>query len=447
MLSKEENELITRTGPGTPMGNMFRQFWLPALLSSELPQPDCDPVRVMMLSEKLIAFRDTNGQVGLVAESCPHRGASLFFGRNEECGLRCVYHGWKFDVSGSCVDMPNEPAESNFKHKVKAIAYPCSERNGVIWAYLGPRETPPPLPQLETNMLPEGHWWVLAVQRECNWLQAVEGDFDTSHASFLHSGSVRVVDTKPGTFGYYMAKNRAPQYSVVDTPAGVMYTGYREADPGYTYHRIAQFLMPSASMTPTNVLGKRVFNSFSVPMDDEHMIRFYFGQKEPDDHRPFAEVGYSFLNRYPLKFVPNSTDWYGRFRLEENEANDFQVDREAQRKNEEFSGLRGTVVQDQAITISEGPIYDRTTEHLGTSDAAIIQIRRRLIGAAVALEKDGIVPAGVDHPEVWAIRSGGVILPANVDWVAGTEELRKAFVDHPELEEVVTREQGARRQV
>src|ERR1700724_2008629 len=162
MLIQEDNELITRVGPATPMGNLFREYWLPAMLSEELPAPDGDPVRVLMLGEQLIAFRDSTGKVGLLANNCPHRGASLFFGRNEESGLRCVYHGWKFAVDGHCVDMPNEPtlrfaprgapAESDFRTKVKAVAYPTRERGGVVWTYMGPRSVPPPLPDLEPNM-------------------------------------------------------------------------------------------------------------------------------------------------------------------------------------------------------------------------------------------------------------------------------------------------------
>src|SRR5579872_1696137 len=154
MLSREENELLTGTGAGTPAGDYFRRYWLPALLASEVPMPDCPPVRLRVLGEDLIAFRDTQGRVGLVDEFCPHRRASLFLGRNEECGLRCVYHGWKFDVTGECVDMPNEPVESNFKHKIQATAYPCREQGGIIWAYLGPRAEPPPLPDLEWAGLP-----------------------------------------------------------------------------------------------------------------------------------------------------------------------------------------------------------------------------------------------------------------------------------------------------
>src|SRR5579859_4879109 len=157
MLSKEENEILTRVGPGTLMGNLLRRYWTPACLSSELPGSDSDPIRVRLLGENLIAFRDTDGKVGLIQNHCPHRGASLFFGRNEESGLRCVYHGWKFSHDGTCVDMPNEPAESDFKSKVKAVAYPTNESGGIVWVYMGTRADAdlPPLPDLEGNMLDE----------------------------------------------------------------------------------------------------------------------------------------------------------------------------------------------------------------------------------------------------------------------------------------------------
>ncbi|HEU0166216.1 MAG TPA: Rieske 2Fe-2S domain-containing protein, partial [Chloroflexota bacterium] len=156
MLSKEDNELITRVGRGTPMGEALRRYWIPAILSEELPGPDSDPLRVRLLGEDLVAFRDSNGQVGLIQNNCPHRGASLFFGRNEEAGLRCVYHGWKFDTTGQCVDMPNEPAESNFKNKVKATAYPCREIGGVVWTYMGPAHKQPPVPNYVWLRAPEG---------------------------------------------------------------------------------------------------------------------------------------------------------------------------------------------------------------------------------------------------------------------------------------------------
>ncbi len=189
MLSAADNELMCRVGPGTPMGNLLRQYWIPALTPDDL-QPDGPPLRVRLLGENLIAFKTTSGEVGLIQNSCPHRGASMFFGRNEEEGLRCVYHGWKFDTAGDCIDMPSEPAESNFKNKVHTVAYPCVERNGIIWAYMGTRATPPPLPDLPPNLDPN-----CTVQRrleECSYMQCLEGDIDTVHAGFLHSGHVLV---------------------------------------------------------------------------------------------------------------------------------------------------------------------------------------------------------------------------------------------------------------
>src|SRR5215213_6214782 len=179
MLSIEDNEVMCRVGPGTVMGNLMREYWIPAARSDELPSPDCPPLRVRLLGENLIAFRTTSGAVGLMQNSCPHRGASMFFGRNEEEGLRCVYHGWKFDTSGNCVDMPSEPAESNFKNKVHALAYPCRERGGMICTYMGPKKCAyiPYLPMLYANMDPDAK--VNTVLRDCNYMQALEGDIDT----------------------------------------------------------------------------------------------------------------------------------------------------------------------------------------------------------------------------------------------------------------------------
>ena len=210
MLSREDNELLGRVGPTTAMGNLLRQYWIPALMSSELPEPDGPPVRVRLLGENLIGFRTTSGRVGLIQNHCPHRGASLFFGRNEAEGLRCVYHGWKFDRTGACVDMPSEPPESNFASKVRATAYPCVERNDVVWAYLGPRSAPPPLPDLEPNMLAPGEGVVQKVLRECSWFQALEGDIDTGHLSFLHLGALKPEDVPTGSFDYYLLADRAP---------------------------------------------------------------------------------------------------------------------------------------------------------------------------------------------------------------------------------------------
>jgi len=436
MLSKEDNELITRVGPGTPMGNLMREYWVPAMLSSEVPSPDSDPVRVLLLGEKLIAFRDTNGQVGLIQNHCPHRGASLFFGRNEEAGIRCVYHGWKFTVDGTCVDMPNEPAESDFKQKVKAVAYPCHERGGIVWTYMGPRSTPPPLPDLEPNMQPEEQVVLTAIQRECNWLQGLEGDIDTSHLGFLHLGAVQPEDTRGGTFAYYTVNDRAPRYQVVDTDYGAMYGAYRPGGEGQLYWRFAQFLFPFYAMIPTGVLGLQVLVRAWVPMDDTHMMFFSMGSQASTMLQANVNANRRMQprNRPGENLVPDTTDWYGRFRMQANAGNDYLIDRDKQRRMEDYTGIPGIHTQDQAITESMGTIYDREKERLGTSDVMVIRVRRRLMEAARAHAERGVTPPGVDNPEVYRVRSGGAILPKDANWLEATAELRKAFVAHPELD-------------
>jgi phenylpropionate dioxygenase-like ring-hydroxylating dioxygenase large terminal subunit len=432
MLKKEDNERICRVGPGTVMGNFMRQYWLPAMLSSELPGPDSDPVRIMLLGEKLIAFRDTNGRVGLLANNCPHRGASLFFGRNEESGLRCVYHGWKFDTTGQCLDMPNEPAESDFRLKVRASAYPTHEQGGIVFAYLGPRSVPPPMPDLEPLSLAVETLATIAVQRECNWLQGLEGEIDTSHFGFLHYGAADPETAEPGSFQYYAVKDRAPRYAVLDTDYGAMYGAHRPAMPGMKYWRIAHFLFPFWAMIPTGVLGLQKIARAWVPMDDQHTLFFSVSPNpsvDPKHARPYPrripQVG-------PL--LLNTTDWFGRFRLQNNARNDYNIDRDMQRRREDFTGIRGIHDQDQAVTESMGGIYDRSTEHLGSSDAMVIRVRRRLLEAADALAERGTVPFSVDHPEVYRQRSGGVFLAEDANWIEATAELRKAYVDHKGLD-------------
>jgi phenylpropionate dioxygenase-like ring-hydroxylating dioxygenase large terminal subunit len=426
MLSREDNELLCRVGPDTPVGALIRQYWIPALLASEVPEPDGAPVRVRLLGENLIAFRATSGRVGLIQNHCPHRGASLFFGRNEGEGIRCVYHGWKFDCEGACVDMPNEPPESNFKSKVRARAYPCVERNDIVWAYMGPRETPPPLPDIEPNLLPRGEYAIQKVLRECNWFQALEGDVDTSHLGFLHLGAVKPERATPGSFDYYTVADRAPRYAVVDTDFGTSYGAYRPAEADTYYWRIAHFLFPFFTMIPTGVLGTQILVRAWVPIDDDHVMFWSIAAPRTRQGRGAAggATGPGF------EFLPDTTDWLGRFRLTQNKDNDYLLDREAQRTTS-YTGIPGIPQQDQAITESMGPIIDRTQEHLGSSDAMIIRSRRRVIAAARALRDRGVTPPGVDRPEVYRYRSGGVILPRDADWLEATRELQKAFTEPP----------------
>ena len=439
MLSQKDNDELCRVGPGTIMGNLMRQYWIPALKSDELPAYDCPPVRVKLLGEELIAFRTTSGAVGLIQNACPHRGASMFFGRNEEEGLRCVYHGWKFDVTGACVDMPSEPAESNFRTKVRAKAYPCVERGSIIWTYMGPREVPPPLPDIEANMLPEGEYQVTALERECNWVQALEGDLDTVHVAFLHSGHRKPENVKPGTMGYYALVERAARFVTIETDYGVSYGAFRSAEADSYYWRVAHFLFPFYSMVPTGVLGVQKIARAWVPMDDEHTI--FFHMTDPATRaeltqgaRPGSAEARAAAAAAPMaRTAPRSTGWYGRFRNAANAGNDYQLDREKQSSGASFTGMPDITTEDQAVTESMGPVYKRWQEHLGVSDAMIIRMRRSLLTAARALAKDGIVPPGVDAPEVYRQRSGGVILPRSADWLEATASLRQAFVAHPEL--------------
>ena len=437
MLSREDNELLCRVGTDTPVGALLRQYWIPALMSSELPERDGAPVRVRLLGENLIAFRTTSGKIGLIQNHCPHRGASLFFGRNEEEGLRCVYHGWKYDCEGACVDMPSEPAESNFKSKVRATAYPCVERNDVIWTYMGPRRTPPPLPDIEPNMLPRSEYAVQKVLRECNWFQALEGDIDTSHLGFLHLGAVKPAQTTPGTFDYYNVADRAPKYEVVDTEFGTSYGAYRPAEADSYYWRIAHYLFPFFTMIPTGILGTQILVRAWVPVDDNHVM--FWSIAAPRSRvgngaaggasglnaggRPVASAG---ARPGGFEFQPDGSDWLGKFRLAQHKDNDYLIDREAQRTTS-FTGIAGIHQQDQAVTESMGPIYDRSQEHLGTSDAMVIRTRRRVLNAARALRDSGATPPGVDNPEVYRHRSGGVVLPRAADWLEATKGLRQAF--------------------
>jgi hypothetical protein len=335
-----------------------------------------------------------------------------------------VYHGWKFDRAGNCSDMPNEPAESDFRTKVKAVAYPTQERGGIVWAYLGPRNTPPPLPDLEALDVPGIEADLVVCQRDCNWLQALEGDIDTSHAGFLHWGSLNAEDMPEDSWARYALADRAPRYALADIEAGTVYGAYRPARPDTHYWRLANFLFPFYVMTPTGVLGlEKRFRAW-VPMDDEHTLAFTVG-------RPGA-AALAGARRVPGP-ASNGTGWHDRFRPEEQLDNDYFIDRQAQREGRIFTGILSGYMQDQMITESMQPLFDRSREQLGSSDVMIIRVRRRLLQAARALRDTGATPPGVDAPQAYAVRSGGVELPRGTDWLAATAELRRGHTEHPEL--------------
>ena len=273
MLSREDNELITQTNPGTPMGNLIRRYWVPALLSEEIPQNDCPPVRVKLMGEELVAFRDSQGRIGLIGEHCAHRGTSLFFGRNEECGLRCVYHGWKYDVDGNVLETPAEPGGSDFAKKLHHTAYPTHEANGVIYAYLGPREKMPLFPNYEWTQVPLEYSYVTKCLLECNYLQGLEGECDSSHLSFLHRNF-----TNESNQPVYKG-DPAPVYDTQDTDFGVRLIATRNFDDQH-YVRFSAFVMPVYGCVPagrkTNELEGYEIHTY-VPADDTHCWRYDIG--------------------------------------------------------------------------------------------------------------------------------------------------------------------------
>lgn len=427
MLSKEDNELLCRVGPGTPMGDLLRQYWLPGLPAAALPEPDCRPARVRLLGENLVAFRDSEGKVGMLAENCPHRGASLFFGRNEECGLRCPYHGWKYDVTGRCVDMPNEPEESNFKEKIRARAYPCRDVNGVIWVYMGPHESPPPLPAYEVNTLaPEFVSPPRMMLEECNWVQALEGDIDSSHIDFVHARLNK--DSKyRGTYH----RDKRPRLEVLPTAYGACYTARRQwDDDGNFWHRITQFILPFFTMIaasdPTTVQARAW-----VPVDDDHTLQFMIQGRldRPYTAAERAQAADPFSTFHG--YVPPTSDPLTRYYTQANLHNDYLLDYQLQQKDL-FIGIPfiGNL-QDRAMTETMGTIYDRTQEHLGTTDAMVILVRRLLINAARALREQGVVPDNVENPALCRVRPASVLLKEHDNWIAATEAARDADAGAP----------------
>jgi phenylpropionate dioxygenase-like ring-hydroxylating dioxygenase large terminal subunit len=397
MTSLQDSEILTRVGPGTPMGELMRHYWFPALKSAEL-KPDGDPIRFMLLGEKLIAFRDTAGRVGVMDHRCPHRCASLFLGRNEQGGIRCVYHGWKYDVSGQCIEQPNLPPHQVFADKVRAKAYRAAERNGIVYVFMGEASKAPPLPELPATHIPEHEAEITFVLRNCNWLQGLEGDIDTSHLNFLHFGSMGPSNYGPSDPNRFGAIHRDPEYVAEATELGTVYGAYRPAENGQTYWRIAHFLFPCWTLAPFIAFEHYRIARAWVPLDDTHMMFVMIGPK--------AGSGSSSQH---TALLPNTTDWLGRYRSAQNFANDYLIDRDAQR-SASFTGIDGIHIQDQAVTESMGEITDHGFETLAASDRMIVVTRRRLLTAAKALADAGTPPPGAATPEAYGGERGGFFL-------------------------------------
>jgi phenylpropionate dioxygenase-like ring-hydroxylating dioxygenase large terminal subunit len=372
-------------------------------------------VRVKLLSERLLAFRDSQGRYGLIDEFCAHRGVSLWFGRNEENGLRCPYHGWKYDVTGQCVEVPSEPAESGYCKRIKLKSYPLIERGGVLWTYMGAREKQPPLPEFEFALVAPEQRFIAKRIQESNWLQALEGGIDSSHVSWLHRGDLNSDPLFKGAAGNkYNLNDARPVFEVVESPGGLYIGVRRNAEDGHYYWRITPWVMPSFTMIPPRG-DHPVHGHFWIPIDDHNCWTWSF-----DYHVLRALTGAEVQamrdgKSIYVKFEP------GTFRPLANKDNDYLIDRVAQKAGTTFSGVKGIAMQDASLQESMGPIVDRTKENLVSTDNGIIMARHRMLKAIKAQQEQGATPPGVD-PAHQRVRSAAVILPPDQPFTDGAKE-------------------------
>lgn len=406
MLSKENNDILTQTGPGTPMGKMMRSFWTPAMTAREIPAADEPPVRLQLLGEALLVFRDSEGRIGVIEEHCPHRGASLFFGRNEKGGIRCVYHGWKFDVDGRCMEMPTEPAGSPMQAKVRARTYPARLAGAVLWVYMGEGEAPP-MPDFEWLGLPDSQIYVSRWEQDCNYAQAMEGELDSAHVGFLHSLVDRIDDDDQKLTGRFFQDDKAPLWKILPTPSGFMACNGRRVDQERRYWRLNQFLLPFYTMIPPHPNDAQLVRMW-VPMNDQRCW-VLCASFRPD--RPLGEkevAAWVNGDNSHRRVVPGTTIPTERL------ANDYLIDRALQ-KTHSFTGIAGVRAQDAMVAETAGPIADRSREHLGTSDRAVVAMRRALIDAAVACAAEGVRPPGSVMPHLYRVRATQTVLPQDLD--------------------------------
>ena len=425
-VSPEVNRELTQVGPGTLMGDLFRLYWVPFLPVSDL-EADGRPKRVRLLGEDLVAFRDSDGAVGLIDSVCAHRGAPMCFARNEECGLRCIYHGWKYDVTGKVLDTPAEPERSRFKDRVRMKAYRVAERNGFLWAYLGPAEEPPPLPELEWNLVPAEQCHVSLRVQHTNWLQALEGEIDSAHAPILHGR----VDGDGTMSTILAAADLRPVFDCVPQEFGMSVAARRILPDESCYWRVNQFVLPCYSLVPPQTKHPELSGHAWVPMDDEHTLCIMFSY-HPTDPLPekmvrLFEEGYQgretgHVSRGALRADDPTLPFAGYWPRFEP-ANDYLYQPELE--GSWFSGIPGLWVQDSACQAGTGPVQDRTRENLCSSDAGIVVTRRRLLDTARAYREAGTLPPNVVDPGLSMVRAVSLRLKDTESWLdAGQEHMR-----------------------
>jgi len=413
-LTHQDNELLCRVEGDAPMGQMIRRYWIPACMIEEVPEPDGTPVRVRILGEDLVAFRDTTGRAGVIGEHCPHRRASLLFGRNEECGLRCLYHGWKMDVEGNVLEMASEPESDRVRPTIKHKAYPTREAGGFVWVYMGPPDTMPPFEAPAFAPTEDTRVSIVKVQVPCNWAQILEGAIDSAHSSSLHSTDIPTGagERTMATGGVWArpTNDKAPRLQVERTGYGMRYAAIRrpirnpETDD---YVRITTFIAPITVMIPpNNVYGLANVN---VPMNDTSTM-FYFiawsdwgSGVDPEDWRKFCAC----------RVGVDLDEQYRRVRKRDN---NYLQDRKAMKVGD-HTGIPGIPNQDMAMWETMGPIADRSQEHLGASDIAIVQFRRIMVDAVKRFARgEPAIGTAAPHVPHATLRGFEGIVPKSVDW-------------------------------
>ncbi len=420
MLTREKNELLCRVGAEAPMGRMMRRYWIPALMSADIEAGGA-PKRVRLLGEDLVAYRSPDGKVGLIDEACPHRGASLALARNEECGLRCLYHGWAMNGAGEVVETPAEPDGSRLKERVKFAAYPVRESGGFVWAYMGPKGHEPPPLDFEFANMPQSHVLVMRSREECNWAQCQEGVLDSAHSNYLHStgikpkeGLARTEEADINVSQFARPSNDgAPKLEVETQPYGFRYAALRRpmVNPQENvYVRVTLYVAPIFAIFPAPK-GWASMQMF-VPIDDEHTMFYYVLWKYDS---PIDEATRErYLHQHGMRVGIDMDHDFRKIRTRENM---WMQDRGAMARGETFSGIFGINVEDFAVQESMGPIYDRSKEHLGASDLAVIHFRRMMLDSLERFMQDGATPVGLDAPVAHArLRSGEGMVPHGTPW-------------------------------
>ena len=414
MLSPQDNERLVRVGPGTEMGAMMRRYWHPVATSAQLLGPDCTPLRIELLGERFVLFRDSDGMVGMLDELCMHRGASLAIGRVEEGGIRCLYHGWKFAVDGTILETPNH-ADCRFRERMKAPAYPVMEASGLVWSYIGPKAQQPPFRTFAADDVDDAHRSVLRINLKVNYLALWEGGLDSSHVSVLHTNQARPTwgaerGEPSDAVAFQPLDDMAPGFEIEDTPFGYHYAATRtvgddRGGPGMRNVRIVPAIMPYGRIIPG---PKMSFLVWEVPATDEKtntFISVYSHTGGPIDKTWLLALLGLDDARY---WSEDDPDFKGSWE------NGFYQDRAAM-KRVNWTGFRGIEVEDAVTGLSYGPIFDRSKEHLVTADLAVVRVRRRLM-ECLRLQAAGEAPLGLGMSDMRVVKAPDVDVPQGTDW-------------------------------